>query len=46
MAAEGRRVCLPILKENLGVRSPGCEYGDDFQKEYGALLSSTIGSRV
>lgn len=35
-----------ILKENLGVRSLVYEYGHEFQKEYGALLSSTTGSRV
>ena len=43
---EGRRVCLLTLKENLGLQSPGCDDGDDFQKEYGALLSSTTGSRA
>ena len=46
MVTEGRRVCLSILKENLGVMSLVYEYGREIQKEYGALLSSTTGSRV
>ena len=35
MVTEGRRVSLLILKKNLGLWSPGCEYGDDFQKNLG-----------
>ena len=37
---------LLTLLGDLEVWSPGCEYGDDFQKEYGALLSSTTGSKA
>ena len=44
--SEGRRVCLLTLKENLGLRSPSCEYGNDFPKEYGALSSSTTEATV
>ena len=38
LVTEGRRVCLLILKENLGVLSPGCEYRDDFHMDMGTIL--------